>query len=91
MKYVSKPTSCISLKMHFFTIYASTLHIFLRVFSNFTVSTKAYLGPLPHQNGVLCDIIVKGWNSLISVKKSSTLDVVMVVDMLLVFEGYVFD
>ena len=39
------------------------------------------------KNGVLRDIIVKGWNSLTNVKKSSTLDVVRVVDMFLVFEA----
>ena len=49
MKCASKPTIRILLKMHFSTIFARRLHIFLRVFSNFRVSAKAYLGPLPHQ------------------------------------------
>ena len=44
-------------KMDFFTIFARTLPIFLRVFPNFTVSKDDYLGPVPQRNGVLFDII----------------------------------
>ena len=50
------PASFISLEKDFFAIFARTLPMFLRVFSNFTVSTEGYLGPLPHKKGVLFDV-----------------------------------
>ena len=36
-------------KNEFFTIFARTLRIFLRVFPNFTVSTEVYLVSPPHK------------------------------------------
>ena len=41
--FISKPASLILLKMDFFTIFARTLLMFLRVFRNFIVSTEGFL------------------------------------------------
>ena len=41
--FISKLVSFILLKMDFFTIFARTLPIFLRVFPNFIVPTEGYL------------------------------------------------
>ena len=53
---ITEPASFIPLKIHFFKIFARTLPVFLRAFSNFTVPTEGYLEPPPHKKGVLFDV-----------------------------------
>ena len=65
--------------------------MFLRVFPNFTVSTVGHLQSPPHKNLEFFLTLTNGWNLLPIVTESSTLDVVEVVDMPLVSEGYVCD
>ena len=77
--------------MNFLTIFARTLPIFFRAFPNFTVSTEGFLQSRPHEKLEFFLTLVNGWNLLPIVTKSSTLDVVQVLDMSLVSEGYVYD
>ena len=60
-------------KNNFFTIFARTLDIFLRVFANFTVSTEGYLESQPHEKLKFFLTLVNGWNLLPIVTESSNL------------------
>ena len=77
--------------MNFFTIFARTLPIFFRVFPNYTVSTEGFLQSRPHKKLEFFLTLVNGWKLLPIVTESSTLDVVQVLDMPVVSEGYVCD
>ena len=77
--------------MNFFTIFARTLPIVLRVFPDFTVCTKGYLEFPPHKKLEFFLTLVNGRNLLPIVTESSTLDVVKFLDMPLVSKGYVCD
>ena len=50
-----KPTSSILLKINFFTIFARTLPVFLRVLPIFTAPAETQ-DPRHIEDGVLCDI-----------------------------------
>ena len=63
----------------------------LRVFPNFTVSAEGYLEYPPHIKLEFCLTLVNGWNLLPILTESSTLDIVEILNMLLVLEGYVCD
>ena len=76
--------------MDFLTIFTRMLPVFLRVFSNFTVSTEVYVRPAPHKKMEFFLTLVNDWNALTNVTKSSTLGIVGVLDMPLVSDGYFF-
>ena len=65
--------------------------IFLRVFPNFTLPTEKYLESRPHKKLEFFLTLVNGWNLLVIVTESSTLDAVEVLDMPVVSESYVCD
>ena len=75
--------------MNFFTIFARSLPIILRVFPNFTVYREGYLESPPNKKLEFFLTLVIDWNLLPIVTESSTLDVVEVLDVPLVWEGYV--
>ena len=85
--FIGKLASLILLKIDFFTIFARILLIFLRVFSNLTVSTEGYLGPPQHN--FFWTLVNGCW--LTNVTESSNLDVVEVLDMFLFSESYICD
>ena len=77
--------------MNFFSIFVRTLPIFLRFFPSFKVSREVYFESPPHKKLEFFLSLVNGWNLLPIVTESTTLDVVEVLGMPLVSEGYVCD
>ena len=83
-------------KFHFtknelFHFFCKDIAHILRVFPNFTVSAEGYLEYPPHIKLEFCLTLVNGWNLLPILTESSTLDIVEILDMLLVLEGYICD
>ena len=94
MKDIKRVSSLVNWqsKFHFtknglFHNFFKDINIFLRVVPNFTVSTEGYLESPPH---VKLEFLLT-WSLLTIITESTTLDVVKVLDMPLVSEGYVFD
>ena len=83
-------------KFHFtknelFLNFCKDVAHFLRFFPSFKVSREVYFESPPHKKLEFFLSLVNGWNLLPIVTESTTLDVVEVLGMPLVSEGYVCD